>query len=73
MEFTEKTKLQDILEEYPWLEAELIKDKRVAELASRPLARMMMKKATLKDASLFAGIPVEDLIDELKREIAAHK
>lgn len=67
MEFTEKTKLTDILDKYPWLEGELIKDEKVAAFMSNPLAKMMLKRATLKDASTFSGVPVQELIDELTR------
>lgn len=67
MEFTEKTKLNDILAEYPYLENVLLQDAKIAALASSPIAKRMMKHATLKDASLFSGVPVQELIRELKR------
>mgnify|MGYP002626433765 CR=1 FL=1 len=70
MELNENTNLTDILDAYPDLEGRLMKDEKVAALASTPLAKMLLKKATLKDASRLSGMPLEELIDELRRMIS---
>lgn len=67
MEFTENTKLTEIMEQYPELTEKLLRDEKIASLAASPLARRMLKTATLKDASRLSGEPLQDLIDELNR------
>ena len=67
MEFTENTKLTDIMAAYPELTEKLLQDEKIAALASSPVARLMMKRATIKDAARLSGEPVQDLIDELYR------
>lgn len=67
MEFTENTKLTEIMSAYPELTEKLLKDERIATLVSSPLAKLMLKTATIKDASRLSGETVETLIDELKR------
>ncbi len=67
MEFTENTRLTEIMETYPELTEQLLRDEKIAKLASSPMAKMMIKRATLKDAARFSGEPVQELIDELYR------
>lgn len=67
MEFTENTKLTDIMAAYPELTQALLKDEKIAAIASSPLAKLMLKTATIKDASRISGEPVQNLIAELKR------
>lgn len=67
MEFTENTRLTEIMETYPELTEQLLRDERIAKLASSPMARLMLKRATLKDAAKISGEPVQSLIDELYR------
>ena len=69
MEITEKTKLTEIMEAYPELTAKLLQDEKIADLVSSPMAKLMLKRATIRDAALFSGEPVQDLIDELNRLI----
>ena len=69
MEITEKTKLTEIMEAYPELTAKLLQDEKIAALVSSPMAKLMLKRATIRDAALFSGEPVQDLIDELNRLI----
>lgn len=69
MEFTEKTLLKDILREYPALEEKLKRKEELASLLSSPMVKLMMKKATIRDASRFSGVPAEELIKELERII----
>ncbi len=69
MEITEKTKLTDIMAAYPELTKKLLQDEKIAALVSSPMAKLMLKRATIRDAALFSGEPVQDLIDELNRLI----
>ena len=69
MEINEKTKLTDIMAAYPELTKKLLQDEKIAALVSSPMAKLMLKRATIRDAALFSGEPVQDLIDELNRLI----
>ena len=69
MEINEKTKLTDIMAAYPELTKKLLQDEKIAALISSPMAKLMLKRATIRDAALFSGEPVQDLIDELNRLI----
>ena len=67
-----QTKLTDIMAEYPWLKGELIrKDPQFKRLDS-PMAKILLKKATLTDASRFSGVPVEELIRMLGDMVRQH-
>ena len=47
MEITNKTKLKDLLAEYPWLKEELIKINDKFKLLHTPLAKIMLGEADL--------------------------
>lgn len=47
MELTNKTKLNDLLAEYPWLKEEIVKVNDKFKLLHTPLAKVMLKKADL--------------------------
>ncbi len=70
MEFTEKTRIVDIMEAYPDLTEELMSDERVAAFMKTPMAKFMLKTATIKDASRISGKSVETLIKKLERATA---
>ena len=73
MEYNAKTKLADILAAYPWLPDEMIKmDSRFSVIKS-PIGKMLIRNATIEDASKRVGYPVDVIIDELKKLIAAHE
>ena len=69
MEITENSKLTAIMEAYPELTKKLLQDEKIASLASSPVAKLMLKRATIKDAARFSGESVQSLIDELNRLI----
>ena len=72
MEFTSKTKLKDLLEEYPWLKEEIIKVNDKFKLLHTPLAKVMLGKADLSMMSEKADMDVDVLIEKLKELIASH-
>jgi hypothetical protein len=73
MEFSENTKLADILAAYPWLpEAAAKLDKRL-EIINSPLVKMFIRRATLADASKRSGYPVDEIIREMKKLIDEHE
>ena len=57
------------MEAYPELTKKLLQDEKIASLASSPVAKLMLKRATIKDAARFSGESVQSLIDELNRLI----
>ena len=72
MELTSKTKLKDLLEEYPWLKDEIIKVNNKFKLLHTPLAKVMLGKADLSMMSEKADMDVDVLIEKLKELIASH-
>lgn len=72
MELTSKTKLQDLLNEYPWLKDEIIKVNDKFKLLHTPLAKVMLGKADLSMMSEKADMDVDVLIEKLKELIASH-
>lgn len=72
MELTSKTKLQDLLNEYPWLKDEIIKVNDKFKLLHTPLAKVMLGKADLSMMSEKAEMDVDVLITKLKELIASH-
>ena len=72
MEITNKTKLKDLLAEYPWLKEELIKINDKFKLLHTPLAKVMLGKADLSMMSEKAEIEVGVFIEKLKELIASH-
>ena len=73
MEFNEKTRLSDILAAYPWLPDTVAKKDKRLEIVNSPLAKTLMKRATLKDAGRLSGYPVDEIIRELEKLIAEHE
>lgn len=72
MELTSKTKLKDLLEEYPWLKDEIIKVNDKFKLLHTPLAKVMLGKADLSMMSEKADMDVDVFIEKLKELIASH-
>ena len=73
MEFSAQTKLTDIIAAYPWLPGEMVKmDKRLAIINS-PMGKMLIRNATLSDASARTGYPLDTIVSELEKLIAAHE
>ncbi len=70
MDFTEETRLKDILAEYPWLPDKLIELDERFRIINNPIGRMLIRSASLGDACKRAGYPVPQVIGELKKLIA---
>ncbi len=66
MEFTKSTKLTDILKAYPDLPEKLTKLDERFKVLTTPIGKMMIKGKTLEDASKTVGVPVDDLMKQLK-------
>ena len=73
MEFNANTRLADIIAAYPWLPETVAQIDERLRIVNTPIGRMLMRKATLTDASKKSGYPVEQLIEELNKLIAAHE
>ena len=72
MEINENTRLQDLLDEYPWLKEEAIQIHEKFKLLDNPIVKIMVKKATLSDLSRRAGIPMTQLTDTIREILAKH-
>ena len=72
MEFNENTRLADIIAAYPWLPEEVAKMDERLRIVNTPIGRALIRRATVLDASKRSGFPVDTLIRELKKLIAAH-
>ena len=73
MEITNKTKLKDLLSEYPWLKEEIVSINDKFKLLHTPLAKVMLGKADIKMMSEKVKIPEDVLIQKLAGIIASHK
>lgn len=60
------TRLTAIMETYPWLKDELIRMEPQFKRLDSPVAKVLLKKATLTDASHFSNVPVDELIRQLQ-------
>ena len=73
MIFTPETKLKDILAAYPWLPDTLAQMDERLKVVKSPLVKALIQRATIQDASKRSGYPVEQIISELQKVIAAHE
>ena len=73
MQFSADTKLKDILEAYPWLPETLVKMDSRFGIVNTAVGKMLIRRATLEDASKRTGFPLETIIDELEKLIQAHE
>lgn len=72
VEINENTRMQDLLDAYPFLKDEAIKINEKFRLLDNPIVRALVKNATLKDLSDRAGIPMEQLIGTIKDLLDKH-
>ena len=72
MNYNDKTKLTDILAEYPWLPEELIKLDSRFKIVNTPIGKMMIKNATLADLSEKAGLSTDELLQKLREMVDRH-
>lgn len=70
---TEETPLKDIMAAYPWLKDEAIRLDARFKLLDSPLAKMLLKKATIADASKRTGFPAKDIISEITKMVENHR
>lgn len=73
MNVTKDTKLKDIMQEYPWLLDELIKVEPKFKLAKTLVGKMLLKSATITDLSKRAGMPEDELIENLEKFVKEHE
>ena len=69
---TESTRLEDILNAFPWLKDELSTISPVFKALKTPLARIMIPKATAGDLSRHRGLSSDELTSALLALIAKH-
>ena len=73
MEYNENTRLADLIARYPWLPEEVSKMDDRLRIVNTPIGRALIKKATLGDAARRSGYPLDQIIRELEKLIAAHE
>ncbi len=73
MEFNENTRIADLIAAYPWLPETVARMDERLRIVNTPMGRMLIKRATIGDASKRSGYPAERLIEELKKVIAQHE
>ena len=73
MQLTEKTKLKDILNEYPWLIDEAVQiDEQFKKLRSPP-GKLLIAKADIAEASRRTGVDAGTIIEKIEEMIEAHR
>ena len=72
LEINNNTKLNDILENYPWLPDELIKLDGRFKIIKTSIGKMMIRNATIADAVKKTGLQEDVLIAELNKIIESH-
>ncbi len=73
MEFNENTRIADLVAAYPWLPEKVAQMDERLRIVNTPIGRLLMKRATIGDASRRSGYSVERLIGELNKVIAQHE
>ena len=73
MKIDKDTKLTAILKEYPWLKDELPKIDERLKVIKSPMAKFMLGKMTVADASEKSGFSVEELLAKLDELVKNHK
>ena len=72
MQYNADTRLQELVDTYPWLIDEISAlDPRLKAIKT-PFGRAMIRRSTVADASRISGYPVERLLQELNRVIGEH-
>lgn len=68
----EETRLKDLMAAYPWLKEEAVKLDRRFQMLDSPLGKMLLKKATIADASRYTGFGTGEIIAEITKMITTH-
>ena len=66
MDYTESTRLSEILEAHPWLAEELPKRDPAFEKLRNPAARFLLRQMTVKDLGRIGGLSPEALLRDLE-------
>ncbi|MBR4164548.1 MAG: hypothetical protein IKR11_13580 [Solobacterium sp.] len=72
MELNEKTKLADLLKDYPWLLEEAVKIDERFKMLNNPLMKALVQNATVADIAAKGNLNVKDVVDEIQRMIENH-
>jgi uncharacterized protein len=73
MDIQKNTKIKDILSAYPWLKQELIQMNPKFKKLDSPVAKMLLKKATIQDACDKFNVTPEKLTGKLAAMIEKHE
>ncbi len=73
MTIDKKTNIGKLLKEYPWLVDELVKENKEFAMLKNPAVQLILKTATLEDASGKLGVNTDTLVKNLTKMIADHK
>ena len=71
-EITPKTKLMDLLKEYPFLKDELPKKNNKFKMLNTPMAKVLLRNADIIKISKRSGISIDEIISMIKEIIENH-
>ena len=69
---TPDTRLQELLDRYPWLMGEAVRISGRFRLLATPMGKKLLKKATISDLSRKGGIPEDEIIGKIYELISEH-
>ena len=72
MQLTKDTRVADLTKQYPWLIDEVVKMNDKFKVLKTPVGKMLMKKATIADASAKSGLSVETIIGKIEELVRDH-
>ena len=72
MQLNADTRLQDIVDEYPWLIDVAVSIDDRLKIAKTFVGKQLIKRSTIADASRLSGYSVDKIINELNKQIAKH-
>ena len=72
MEITKKTRLSDLIAQYPWLKEEMAKVNEKFKMLNSPIGKLMMGKATIAEMSKKSGMEADIIISRINELITNH-
>ena len=72
MEITKETRLADLIAQYPWLKAEMVKVNEKFKMLNTPVGKLMLGKASIAEMSKKSGMEAEAIIERIKGLINQH-
>ena len=72
MQLNADTRLQDIVDAYPWLIDVAVSIDDRLKIANTFVGKQLIKRSTIADASRLSGYSVDKIINELNKQIAKH-